>query len=71
VDTKKSSARDRDAHTTTDPTTRAGDPFVLAGSIDEHPCGCYEGWVYLGFETEEDGELVKIIDRVPCRRCAS
>ena len=27
------------------------------------------GWVYLGFETEENGELVEIYDRVPCRRC--
>ena len=27
----KSSARDRDAHTTTDPNTRAGDPFAYAG----------------------------------------
>jgi hypothetical protein len=27
---------------------------------EETPRGCYEGWVYLGFETEEDGELVEI-----------
>jgi len=33
------------------------------------PHGCCEGWVYLGFMTEEDGELVEITDRVPCRRC--
>jgi hypothetical protein len=37
---------------------------------DETPHGCYEGWVYLGFEAEEDGELVEVIERVPCRRCA-
>jgi hypothetical protein len=31
---------------------------------------CYEGWVYLGFEGEdENGELVEVIERVPCRRC--
>jgi hypothetical protein len=37
---------------------------------DETPHGCYEGWVYLGFEVEdEDGELVERIDRVSCRRC--
>ena len=49
-----------------------GDPFIAFGVVeaDEHPCGCCDGWVYLGFETEEDGELVEIIDRVPCRRCA-
>jgi hypothetical protein len=37
---------------------------------EKTPHGCYEGWVYLGFETEEDGELVEIYDRVRCRRCA-
>ena len=33
--------------------------------------GCYEGWVYLGFEGEdENGELLEVvIERVPCRRC--
>jgi hypothetical protein len=36
----------------------------------DQPHGCYAGWVYLGFETEEDGELLEITDRVPCRRCA-
>jgi hypothetical protein len=29
------------------------------------------GWVYLGFEGEdESGEHVEIIERVPCRRCS-
>ena len=33
------------------------------------PHGCYEGWVYLGFEGEdESGEPVGVIERVPCRR---
>jgi hypothetical protein len=31
---------------------------------------CYEGWVFLGFEGEdENGEHVEVIERVPCRRC--
>ena len=39
-------------------------------STDEHPHGCYEGFVYLGFEGEdENGEHVEEIERVPCRRC--
>jgi hypothetical protein len=34
------------------------------------PHGCYEGWVYLGFEGEdESGESTEEIERVPCRRC--
>jgi hypothetical protein len=37
---------------------------------DEAPHGCYEGWVFLGFEAEdESGEHTEIIERVPCRRC--
>jgi hypothetical protein len=37
---------------------------------EETPHGCYEGWVYLGFEGEdENGEHVEVIERVPCRRC--
>jgi hypothetical protein len=44
---------------------------VPAHGGDERPHGCYDGWVYLGFETEEDGELVEITDRVPCKRCAA
>jgi len=31
---------------------------------------CYDGWVYMGYEGEdENGELVEVIERVPCRRC--
>ena len=38
---------------------------------DETPHACYEGWVYLGQEGEdENGECMEIIERVPCRRCA-
>jgi hypothetical protein len=37
---------------------------------DETPHGCYEGWVYLGFEGEdENGEPTEEIAPVPCRRC--
>ncbi len=38
---------------------------------EETPHGCYDGWVYLGFEGEdENGEHVEEIERVPCRRCS-
>ena len=47
----------------------AGDPFAYAGR--ETPHGCIEGWIYLGFEGEdENGEHAEEIERVPCRRCA-
>jgi hypothetical protein len=37
---------------------------------EEAPHGCYEGWVYLGFEGEdENGEPTEVIESVPCRRC--
>ena len=37
---------------------------------DETLHGCWDGWVYLGFEGEdENGEHVEEIERVPCRRC--
>jgi hypothetical protein len=51
---------------------RAGDPFDYAGAQREvlSPHGCIDGWVYLGFVAEEDGELVEKTDRVPCRRCS-
>jgi hypothetical protein len=39
--------------------------------LEETPHGCYDGWVYMGYEgVDEDGELVEIETvRVPCRRC--
>jgi hypothetical protein len=52
------------------PTIRDNVPEVPPEPDQDHPHGCYEGFVYLGFETEQDGELVEITDRVPCRRCA-
>ncbi len=37
---------------------------------DETPHACYEGWIYMGVEAEdESGEHVEVIERVPCRRC--
>jgi 5-methylcytosine-specific restriction endonuclease McrA len=37
---------------------------------EEIPHACYDGWVFLGFEGEdENGELVEVLERVPCRRC--
>ena len=69
------------------PETLAGDGFAYAGeetaeeTVEAHyaalegfesPHGCYEGWVYLGFEGEdENGEHVELIERVPCKRCHS
>jgi hypothetical protein len=40
-------------------------------SLERAACpSCYEGWVFLGYEGEdEDGEMVEVIERVPCRRC--
>ncbi len=37
---------------------------------EETPHACYAGWVFLGFEAEdESGEHAEVIERVPCRRC--
>ena len=42
----------------------------IPAPTDETPHGCYEGWVYIDFEGEnENGENVEEIERVPCRRC--
>jgi hypothetical protein len=46
---------------------RTHSPEVLP---DETPHGCYEGFVYIGHMAEdESGEMVEVIERVPCRRC--
>ena len=46
----------------------AQDPLAHPSPTDqEHECfACYEGWIYLGFEGED--EEVEEIERVPCRR---
>jgi len=37
---------------------------------EETPHGCYNGWIYLDFATEDEtGEHTRGIDLVPCRRC--
>jgi hypothetical protein len=37
---------------------------------EETPHGCYAGWVYMGFEDEdESGEHLEVIESVRCRRC--
>jgi hypothetical protein len=57
----KSSAH---AHTTTNPATRAGDPFVAAAR--RHVCSlCFGGYVTI--TVEEDGQ--EHDEAVPCRRC--
>ena len=39
-------------------------------TTDETPHGCYSGWVFLGFEAEdESGELIEVVERVSCRLC--
>jgi hypothetical protein len=58
-------------HSTTDPSTRAGDPFAYAGDRDLRPHACLEGYVYLGVVVLDDqGEETEVIEAVRCRRCA-
>ena len=49
---------------TTDPGTRAGDPFAYAGKRQECP-RCFSGYVTITIE--EDGD--ERHEAVPCRRC--
>ena len=52
------------------PIIRENLPDVLTPTEEETPHGCYEGWVYMGFEGEDlDGEHVELVERMPCRRC--
>jgi hypothetical protein len=51
------------------PIIRENPPRVPT-TTDETPRGCYGGWVFLGFEDEdESGEHAELVERVPCRRC--
>ena len=62
-------ARPTERRETVDTTTVAHRPDP---DHDKHPCGCYEGWVYLGYVVEdENGDHVEEIERVRCRRCAN
>jgi hypothetical protein len=55
----------------------AGDGFYARAKrdqepTDEPPHACIDGWVYLGYEVEDEhGEPVEVVDKVPCRRCLS
>lgn len=40
-------------------------------SIEECPCICYDGVVFIGHLVEENGEEVEIHAAYPCGRCAS
>jgi hypothetical protein len=52
------------------PTNTGEPPRVPAPTPEETPHGCYEDWIYMGFEGEdENGERTEVIERVPCRRC--
>jgi hypothetical protein len=54
------------------PIIREQHPKVPTPTPEEAPHGCYAGWVFLGFEGEDEsgkhGE--EVIETVPCRRCA-
>ena len=39
--------------------------------IEERLCACYESLVFVGHLVEEDSEGVKVVEAVPCRRCAA
>ena len=55
---------------TVDTNILANTPEKVPAS-DETPHGCYQGWIYMGFEGEgESGEHTEVIEAVPCRRCA-
>jgi hypothetical protein len=43
----------------------AGDPSTVAG------CYCYEGYHYIGYETEDGENGEEEYERVPCKRCNS
>ena len=45
-------------------------PANFPAPTEETPHACMGGWVFLGFENEdENGEHVEVIERVPCRKC--
>jgi hypothetical protein len=46
------------------------DPPRVPAITEETPHACYNGWVFLGYEAEDEyGEHVEVIERMPCRRC--
>jgi hypothetical protein len=51
-------------------TIRESGEKVATEPLEETPHACMDGWVFLGFEAEdESGEQCEDIERVPCRRC--
>jgi hypothetical protein len=52
---------------------RCGDPFVASGrhtgEADERPCGCWEGFHYIGHENDGPEGPEEHYFRVACRRC--
>jgi hypothetical protein len=53
------------------PETLAGDAFPAAAQDQDHPHACTDGYVYMSYTVEEDGEEVERVEALPCRRCAS
>jgi hypothetical protein len=52
------------------PIIREQHPKVPTPTPEETPHFCYDWWVFLGYEgVDEDGELIEVVERVPCRRC--
>jgi hypothetical protein len=52
------------------PIIREHPPGVPIPTPKETPHACMDGWVFLGFEAEdENGEHVEVIERVHCHRC--
>jgi hypothetical protein len=52
------------------PIIREHPPELSIPVPEETPHFYYDGWVFLGFEGEdENGEHVEVIERVPCRHC--
>jgi threonine dehydrogenase-like Zn-dependent dehydrogenase len=51
-------------------TIRQSGEKVVIQTPEETPHACMGGWVFLGFEDEdENGDHVEVIERVPCKRC--
>ncbi len=52
------------------PIIREHHPEVPIPTDEERPHACLSGWVFLGFEGEDEhGDHVEVIERVACKRC--
>ena len=48
---------------------RSSPENVPVPTYEKIPHACYEGWIYLGFEGEDEhGEHVEVIESARCRR---